>query len=154
MRMPSSFPRAVEFSHHYRPWFKTHIFCVFEQGSCRANNVCAPTDSYHPRGRSLHIERTDKRPYTCLPGPWGTPWSLGNRLTRRLLALYKRSSSGRCTGGGDRRSHRVCSGIRLDRSAADGHTVFRQLPPISGAGMVVSLKSAHVRDRDRVPGFD
>jgi hypothetical protein len=32
--------------------------------------------------------------------------------------------------------------------------IFRQLPPISGAGMVVSLKSAHVRDRDRVPGFD
>ena len=66
-------------THHHRPRFKIRVSRVFGQGSCRVNNACSPTDSYHPPGA-----KPTRRMHRLAPVR-PVPWSLGNRLTRRRV---------------------------------------------------------------------
>ncbi|KAH9988614.1 hypothetical protein BJV77DRAFT_732249 [Russula vinacea] len=49
--------------------------------------------------RSLHIERSENRPYSLFPGISGYPWSLKTRLTRCRQAQSSMISSGQCPYG-------------------------------------------------------
>jgi hypothetical protein len=103
-------------------------------------------------GKTLRIKRTENLPSSLSPGYLVDALSFGNHLIRRLVVPSSRSSESALTRTVSRfrGSHNPSRVNRIDW--LPGRTVslsLGQLSQISGADLVVSSTSIHVRDRAR-----
>ena len=91
----SSHPRAVGFSERVIGSIQNARFSSIHTRIV-LSKYCAFTNGLL---RSLHIERSENRPYSLFPGTSGYPWSLKTRLTRCRQAQSSMISSGQCPYG-------------------------------------------------------